>query len=152
MSSSTVSLEEKLRVLGSLNELIDELYQTHLEKEKEKEKEEKKNRTILDRLQLWCKEMAEDHHSFELLDKKGLVIYNIRYNFFDSGKIGDNNSFQKCIKTMDKGLAFSNDILYDENGFRIDSISTKLRKPKKEEIKKSIDHMVDKGEFVYVEF
>lgn len=46
MSSSTVSLEEKLQALGFTDEKIDELYQIHLEKEKQKE-EERKNQTII---------------------------------------------------------------------------------------------------------
>ena len=133
----------------------------------EKEKE-KKHEMIFDRLVFWIEEMTEDHHTLELLDKERLFIYRFSYKY-DKFHQFDDNSFQQYIINKDKENS-EYDLLYllltcqenalekqvsqgyDENGFRIDSIYTKLRKSKREEIKKSIDHMVDKGEFIYVEF
>lgn len=98
----------------------------------------------------WCETHILDHHKFVLLDRENhcYYLYEKKYNdfkphhsngslFFDSNKFINNNS---------------NDIIFENNSFKIILIDENLKKKQRDIINTNITKSLKKRKVIYIDF
>jgi|UniRef100_A0A6C0IRG3 hypothetical protein len=101
-------------------------------------------------LRNWCKMLTLDHHKFALLDNTNhcYYIYEKKYNEIKPHHFNGNTLFNsnKFIQNNE------NDIIFENNNYKIILIGENLKKKQRDIINKNIKSCLKKKKAIYIEF
>ncbi|RZD40702.1 MAG: hypothetical protein CXT73_06300 [Methanobacteriota archaeon] len=101
-------------------------------------------------LRNWCQEHMFDHHQLVLLDNsnKCYYIYEKQFHEFKPHHFNGCNYFKynKFIENNENDIIFQNDV------FKIILISENLKKKQRDKIHKNINYTLKKKKVIYIEF